>query len=123
MIIRKPLPRVVFDGSLPPYSELENRPTTRQTPLHFAVKARDLRMRARTADLAKAREGRGTGPGRNWSASALFDRVFWLGDFNYRLEAEGEDVRRGVELGDKGIAQLLEFDQLLDQAKQSKVAL
>jgi hypothetical protein len=80
-----------------------------------------MRMRARPAESAKAREGRGTGPGRNWSASALFDRVFWLGDFNYRLEAEAEDVRRGLDLGDKGIAQLLEFDQLLDQARQGKV--
>lgn len=31
--------------------------------------------------------------GSRWSCSALFDRVFWLGDFNYRLDAGGGPIR------------------------------
>jgi len=36
----------------------------------------------------------GVGAGRNWSVSGLFDRAFWLGDLNYRIDAKRPEVPR-----------------------------
>ena len=33
-----------------------------------------------------------------WSASALFERVFWCGDFNYRVEAEFDEAKQRVQV-------------------------
>ena len=35
-------------------------------------------------------------PRAEWSASALFERVFWLGDFNYRVAGDFDAVKLDV---------------------------
>lgn len=59
------------------------------------------------------------GGGLEWSASALFERVFWLGDFNYRVEGEYEEVKAQVASG--RLHDLLERDQLLLQKQAGAV--
>jgi len=45
----------------------------------------DIRMVAAT--------GQRSAGGLEWSASALFERVFWMGDFNYRVEGAFEEIQ------------------------------
>uniref|UniRef100_A0A6U4Y8Y4 Inositol polyphosphate-related phosphatase domain-containing protein n=1 Tax=Hemiselmis andersenii TaxID=464988 RepID=A0A6U4Y8Y4_HEMAN len=72
---------------------------------------------------AKPREEKaGANEGAKWSCSALFDRVFWVGDFNYRLEAERETVEAALKLSDdEGIAQLQLVDQLTEEMSHGRV--
>ena len=57
-------------------------------------------------------------PRAEWSASALFERVFWLGDFNYRVAGDYDAVKLDVAEGRLGHAlevtvRLKETPQLL----------
>jgi len=54
-----------------------------------------------------------------WSASALFERVFWCGDFNYRVEAEFDEAKQRVQEG--RLEELLACDQLIAQRAEGNV--
>ncbi|KAK6044203.1 hypothetical protein COOONC_18293 [Cooperia oncophora] len=49
------------------------------------------------------------------------DVVFWFGDFNYRINLSGDDVKKAVYSGD--LERLWAFDQLLQQKSQGMVSL
>eukprot|EP00293_Proteomonas_sulcata_P008985 CAMPEP_0184303390 /NCGR_PEP_ID=MMETSP1049-20130417/13147_1 /TAXON_ID=77928 /ORGANISM="Proteomonas sulcata, Strain CCMP704" /LENGTH=876 /DNA_ID=CAMNT_0026614923 /DNA_START=166 /DNA_END=2796 /DNA_ORIENTATION=+ len=56
---------------------------------------------------------------RTWSCSSLFDRVFWMGDFNYRLDTTIEVVVS--KLKDHKREELLQYDQLKSEMKKGAV--
>ncbi|EPB75802.1 hypothetical protein ANCCEY_05096 [Ancylostoma ceylanicum] len=48
------------------------------------------------------------------------DIVFWFGDFNYRINLSGEDVKKAVYSGD--LTMLWQYDQLSQQKAQGLVS-
>uniref|UniRef100_A0A7S0E3I7 Inositol polyphosphate-related phosphatase domain-containing protein n=2 Tax=Hanusia phi TaxID=3032 RepID=A0A7S0E3I7_9CRYP len=63
-------------------------------------------------DSSNSRTGR-------WSVSSLFDRVFWLGDFNYRVQTTYEDALAKIAQGKR--AALLLNDELLEERENNRV--
>ena len=89
-------------------------------------------VRTSPSSVANARDGRlllagdggrnggkhGGAHGLRWSASALFDRVFWLGDFNYCIEGDADVVRKALDVGGGSLQELLGLDQLRAEMAQ-----
>ena len=67
------------------------------------IAARDLRAQKSNGNADSPSHpavGEYEGGGALWSASALFERVFWCGDFNYRVNSDYERVKRLLAEGD-----------------------
>mmetsp|Transcript_35572 Transcript_35572/g.111289 ORF Transcript_35572/g.111289 Transcript_35572/m.111289 type:complete len:639 (+) Transcript_35572:2-1918(+) len=104
---------------------------------HFAAGSKPKSVKARNEDffridsglvplmcpivahrLNELKDGSTTHTGR-WSVSSLFDRVFWLGDFNYRVQATYEDAIGKLEQGKR--AALLLLDELTEERENARV--